>query len=259
MFSNFFVAVDSISYNEYEIARLHKIVHDSATGLDIPVSFAVLKSKGKIITTFDSVYFGAGNATDFGFASLLGGENKQLVVSQTIPRNGRHWIVDLSSNAATVFDSNEWDLGQEDVCVQNSGGDGFAELSLFIRRFCGIGAMSMVECPMIGVVFKYDPQVRKYLPDRLAFAQGLDGIDEDVKKIDPAEPTQGSATGSYLAKRLDIFLRYAYGGRERDGWMFFDRSYNLPDKKETEQKISAALQQEPVYKFVYGKEPHVTK
>jgi hypothetical protein len=259
MFSNFLVAVDSISYSDYEIERRHKIVHDKATGADIPVSYAVLKSKGKIVTTFDGVYFGAGNATDFGFASLLGGETKQLVVSQTIPRNGRHWVVDLSSNAATVFDSQEWDLGQEDICVQNSGGDGASELSLFIRRFCGIGAMSMAECPMIGVVFKYDPQARKYLPDRGGFAHELDGIDEDVKKLNPNEHLQDGLAGPYLAPRLDIFLRYVYGGRENDGWVFFDRSYNLPDKKEIEQKIRAALQQEPVYTFVYGKNPHVTK
>src|SRR5947208_2527169 len=42
MFSNLFVAVDSISYNEYEVVRLHKTVHDKPTRMDIPVSYAEL-------------------------------------------------------------------------------------------------------------------------------------------------------------------------------------------------------------------------
>ncbi len=257
MFSNFFVAADSISYDNYEVVRLHKTIFDKVTRMEIPISYAILKSGGRTIATFDGVYFGARNQTAFGFASPLGGESKQLVVSQTIPRNGRHWIVDLSSDAATVFDSQEWDLGQEDVCIHDFDGDGIAELSMSIGPFCGIGAMAMFECPVIGVVFKYDPRARKYLPDGTAFARELDGIDEDAEEIDPAEEVPAGRTGTYLAKRLDIFLRYAYGGRENDGWTFFERAYKLPDKKETEGKIRAALQREPVYKFVYGNRPRV--
>lgn len=251
MFSNFYVEADSLAYNDYEVARLHKVVHDKESGFDMPDTYAVLRSKGKLVAAFDGVYHPAGNFTDFGFASLLGGETKQLVVSQVIPRNGRHWVVDLSSNATTVFDSEEWNLGQEDVCVRDFDGDGVAELSMPIGAFCGIGWMANVECPMIGVVFKYDPQARKYLPDRSGFASLLDGIEEDVKKIDPNEQSPGGPTGPYLAPRLDIFLSYAYGGRENDGWLFFDKNYNLPDKKEIEQNIRTALHQEPVYNFIY--------
>jgi len=250
MFSNLFSAADSISYNGYEVVRLHKTIFDNASRMNIPVSYAELRSGGRTVATFEGVYSGAGNETNFGLTSLFGGGAKQLVVSQRIPRNGRHWVVDLSSDGATVFDSREWDLSQEDVCVHDFDDDGVAELSLMIGRFCGIGAMSTVECPMIGVVFKYDPVARKYLPEVLAFARLLNGIEEDAARIDPSEP--GEATGSYLAERLDIFLRYAYGGREDEGWMFFDRSYDLPDKQEIEQKIRAALQREPVYRFVYG-------
>ena len=253
MFSNLFVPVDSIAYGEYEIARQHKVVHDKPTGADIPVSYAVLKSKGKTLATFDGVYFGAGNATDFGFASLLGGETKQLVVSQTVPRGGRHWIVDLSSNAATVFDSHDWGLDPEDVCIHDFDGDGVDEISLAITKFWGFGSMSMAESPLPGVVFKYEPGSRKYLPDKSAFARGLANLDSDVQNIDPGEKPQGASRGPYLATRLDVFLRYVYAGRERDGWSFFEKTYNLDDKKEIEQKIRATLEEESVYRFVYGK------
>ena len=208
MFSNLFVAVDSISYNGYEIVRLHKTIHDKVTSSDIPVSYAILKSGGRTIAPFEGVYFGLGNDTKFGFASLLGAETRQLLVSQTIPHNGRHWIVDLSSNATTVFDSKEWDLGQEDVCIHDFDGDGVQEISLAVTSFWGFGAMSMAESPMPCVVFKYDATARKYMPDKAAFAGALSDIDEDVQRIDPDENPRGGSNGPYLATRLDIFLRY---------------------------------------------------
>ena len=255
MFSNLFVAVDSISYNEYEIVRLNKTTHDKATGSDIPVSYAILRSGGTTIATFEGVYFGAGNETDFGFVSLLGGETKQLIVSQTVPRGGRHWIVDLSSNATTVFDSEEWDLSQEDVCIHDFDDDGVQEISLAITSFWGFGAMSMAESPMPDVVFKYEAKDRKYLPDKRAFAHGLTHIDEDVQTIAPDENPRDGLKGPYLATRLDILLRYVYTGRENDGWSFFDKTYNLKDKQEMKREIKRILDAEPVYRFVYGMRP----
>jgi hypothetical protein len=255
MFSNLFVAVDSISYNGYEIVRLNETTYDKATRTDIPVSYAILRSGGRTIATFEGVYFGAGNETNFGFASLLGGETRQLVVSQTIPRNGRHWVVDLSSDGAIVFDSQEWDLGQEDVCIHDFDGDGVEEISLAITSFWGFGAMSMAESPMPDVVFKYEAKVRKYLPDKSAFARGLSHIDEDVQTIDFDEDRREGLKGPYLATRLDIFLRYVYAGRESDGWSFFDKTYNLKDKQDLKREIKRKLNMEPVYRFIYGMQP----
>lgn len=208
MFSSVFVAADSISYEGYEIARLHKTVYDKQTRSDLPVSYAILKSGGKEIMKFEGPTSGVGNETDFGFAPLLGGDTKQLIVSQTIPRNGRHWVVDLGSEAVVVFDSQEWGLGQEDVCTHDFDGDGIVELSLMIEKFCGIGAMSIAECPLVGVIFKYDSTARKYTPDREALSHLLEGISEDATKVDTAkQPSQSWEKGSYLAGRLDIFLR----------------------------------------------------
>ena len=255
MFSTLFVAADSISYNGYEVVRLHKTIHDKVTSPDIPVSYAILKSGGRTIATFEGVYFGLGNDTKFGFASLLGAETRQLLVSQTIPHNGRHWIVDLSSKATTVFDSKEWDLGQEDVCIHDFDDDGVQEISLAVTSFWGFGAMSMAESPMPCVVFKYDATARKYMPDKAAFAGALSDIDEDVQRIDPDENPRGGSNGPYLATRLDVFLRYAYAGRENDAWSFFDEQYNLSDKEDVKRGIKRILETEPVYRYVYGLQP----
>jgi hypothetical protein len=253
MFSSFFVEADSLAYNDYEVVKLHKVERDKPSDMDVEVAYVVLKSKGKVIATFDDVHYPAGNTADFGFASLLGGETKQLVISETLPRGGRHWIVDVSSDGATLFDSYDWDLGREDVCVHDFDGDGIAELSMLLTTFWGFGAMSMADSPMPGVIFKYDSASRRFLPDKNAFARGLANIEEDVKTIDPNERPRDGYKGQYLAVRLDIFLRYVYAGRESDAWSFLERAYSLEDKREVEKKIRAILDREPVYKFVHGK------
>src|SRR5207253_1325174 len=126
-----------------------------------------------VVATFDGVYYPLGNTAEFGFASLLGGEAKQLVISETVPRGGRHWVVDVSSAGAFLFDSNDWEVGREEVCVHDFDGDGIAELFMPITAFWGFGTMSMADSPMPGVVFKYDVKSRKFMPDKSAFARGL--------------------------------------------------------------------------------------
>ena len=252
MFSSFFVEVDSVSYEGYEVVRLQKTVRHPGYNADIPVTYAILKSDGRTIATFEGVYFGAGNQTGFGFASVLGVDTRQLLVSQTIPRGGRHWIVDLSSNATTVFDCKDWDLDGEDVCIHDFDDDGVQEISLAITNFWGFGPMSMAESPMPAVVFKYDGSVRRYLPDKNAFARGMMNITGDVQAVDPNETPREGSKGAYLAVRLDIFLRYVYAGRENDAWSFFEQTYNLPDKEDVKREIKRILNAEPVYRYIYG-------
>lgn len=255
MFSSFFSGLESVSFGVFEVVRLQKTVRDPEYHADILVTYAALKSGGGTIATFDGLYSGSGNRTEFGLASVLGGDTQQLLVSQTIRRDGRHWIVDLTSNIVTLFDSDTWEMGGEDVCIHDFDDDGVSEISMAITRFWGFDSMSMEESPLPGVVFKYDEAARKYLPDKLAFASGLTRIEEDVAAIDPNEDPEDNSKGSYRAVRLDILLRYIYAGRESEAWSFFDETYNLADKDKIKHEIKHILEFEPVYRFVYGLQP----
>jgi hypothetical protein len=255
MFSSFFGGLNSVSFGVFEVVRLQKTVRDAEYNVDILVTYAALKTSGGTIATFDGLYSEGGNQTDFGLASVLGGDTTQLLVSQTIRRYGRHWIVDLTSNVVTLFDSDTWEIGGEDVCIHDFDDDGVSEISMAITRFWGFDAMSMHESPMPGVVFKYNEAVRKYLPDKVAFAAGLNHIEEDVEAIDPNEDPEEGSKGSYLAVRLDIFLRYIYAGRESEAWSFFNKTYSLADKEQIRLEIKHILEFEPVYRFVYGLQP----
>ena len=105
---------DALSYGGYDLVKLLKKVKLEETPSLTEVSFAVLKRKGKVLATFDGVYSGVGNATDFGLFSFLNGEAKQIFVSQTIPSGGRHWVVNLSPDFHVIYDSGDWGVGRDD-------------------------------------------------------------------------------------------------------------------------------------------------
>lgn len=251
MFSDFFVEEDTLSFNGYQIVKLYNTV--KLEGMKADVSYAELKRNGRAIGRFDGLYYPAGNGTDFGLCSLLGGQSKQLLVSQRIPRSGRHWIVDLSSDARVLFDSYDYGMGREEVFVMDVDKDGVSEIGLLLTAFWGFGPLAPSQhevLPMI--VFKYDRRSRKYLPANHVFANELAGIEEEAIAVGPADKPRDSISIEYLAKRLGIFFRYVYAGRREQGWTFFNRTYNLADKDEMKAKIRQRLEREPVYRFIYG-------
>ncbi len=246
-----FVDKDSLSYNGYDVVKLKKNVkleyppEMKSKPESVEVSYAVLKKKNKVLDTFDGVYFGAGNATNFGLFSFLGKE-KQLAVSQTIPRGGRHWVVDLSGDARVIFDSGNYRVGREEFYVIDIDKNGIYEITLPITEFYMFENMSMAETQLPTIIFKYDAKAREYLPANPMFQNYLlSGIEDEIKKLN------SGTVGSYLSDRLDIVLRYVYAGKEQEAWSFFDKEYKLPNKEEIKSKIKSVLENESVYKYIY--------
>jgi endonuclease/exonuclease/phosphatase family metal-dependent hydrolase len=249
-----FVEGDSLSYNGYQVVKLKKrIKHEFPPVMKSPpdlieVSYAVLKKNRRVLATFEGVYFGAGNATDFGLFAFLGGQTKQLAVSQTVPRGGRHWVVDLSSRSRVIFDSGDYGVGREEFSVIDIDKDGVYEISLPITVFYTFENMSMAETPLPEIIFRYDRRAGKYLPANPAFQDYvLRGIEDEIRRLNPQDER------SYLSRRLDIVLRYIYAGEEQKAWSFFEREYRLPNAAEMKSKIKAVLKDEGVYKYLYGR------
>jgi hypothetical protein len=243
-----FVDQGSLTYGGYDVVKLRKKVRvEHKPGLT-EVSYAVLKRNGRVIAKFDGIYFGLGNATDFGLFSFLGGEAKQLVVSQTVPRDGRHWVVDLSPDARVIFDSGEYGVGREEFSVIDIDKDGVHEISMPVTEFYLFENMYMAETPLPEIVFKYDRKAGKYFPANPAFqAYALRGVEDEIRRLHTDDQ------GRYLSHRLGIVLRYIYAGKEAEAWSFFDKEYRLPDKEVMKAKIKAVLKNEAVYKYLHGK------
>ena len=141
-----FFKEDRLSYGGYEVVKLRKKVKLREMAMPIEVSYVVVRKDGKQLAKFDGLYHGAGNATSFGLLPLLGGEQKQLVVSQTIPRGGWHWVATLSPGFRVIFDSSAFKVSAEDFCIKDVNTDGVKEISL-----------------RGGNLFIYDEKAGKYL------------------------------------------------------------------------------------------------
>lgn len=249
-----FVKGDSLSYGGYVLEKRWKRVRyvypremkSPPEWLD--ATYAVLRRGRRVVAVFDGVYSALENATHFGLFSFLGGDSKQLAVSLTIPRGGRHWVVDLSSGARVVFDSGDYEVGREELSVIDVDRDGRYEISMPVTAFYMFEEMSMAETPLPEIVFKYDKQAGKYLPANADFpAYALRGVEDGMRGLDSAEGH------GYLSKRLDILLRYVYAGRRQEGWNFFNREYRRADRDVLASKIRAELKRQRLYQFIYRK------
>lgn len=239
-----FVEGDALTQGDYSVVKLKKKVKIERTPGLTEVSYAVLKRKDKVLAEFDGVYFGLGNATDFGLFSFLGGKTRQLIVSQTVPRGGRHWIVDLSPDFRVIYDSADYAVGREDLLVLDIDKDGRFEVLQEVTDFYGFGNFNSAETPLPLVIFKYDEKAGKYLPaNRLFKKYALHDIDAEINK----------PGGRALSDLLDIMLRYVFAGEAEKAWALFDKEYRDSDKADVKAAVSAVLRKNAVYNFIYGK------
>jgi hypothetical protein len=246
MAENFYVEADSLIYAGFELKKHHKKVKLEDTSDLTEVSYAVLQKNGRTIATFDGVYFGAGNATDFGLISFLGTDTKQFIISQTIPRSGRHWVVSVSPEYRILFDSREFGVGREEVIVADIDGDGVREISMALTAFYGFENLSTAETPLPEIIFRYDKRERKYLPaNQILQNYSLRGIKRDIAELPHLNGE------SHFPQVLDITLRLIFAGKEQEAWAFFDKEYKMENRNKLKAKILTVLKEEPVYKFIY--------
>jgi hypothetical protein len=246
---------EELTYNGYQVQKRHRKVR-----IDVPAeaggpvwgegSYIVLKRGGKVLAKFDAgLYTPTGNATSFGMFPLLGGEAKQLIVSQDIFRGGNQWIVSLTTQPRVIYDGSEFGTGREgyDMGIVDLDKDGVYEITQPLTAFYGFSGLPPAWTPLPTVIFKYDARVRKYLPANTIFQDYL------LKELSERKPHAGSPDDriNHLAEVLHVVLGHVFAGREQDAWAFYEREYRLPDKMEMKKKIKAELEDLPVYRFMY--------
>ncbi|HEY9404320.1 MAG TPA: hypothetical protein VIQ24_16805 [Pyrinomonadaceae bacterium] len=249
---DYFVDDDRLTYLGYEVVKLEKSVKDkypseiNSPPRMIDVTYAVLKKNGRVLAKFEGVYFGMGNETEFGLFPFLGGETKQLIVSQTIFRGGRHWIVSLTPSFRVVYDSNEYDLGREEMRVLDIDNDGVYEVSQELTTFVFFEDITRGSTHIIDIVLKYDERAKKYLPASHIFQDyTLAGVKDRPVSLNRADEK------SLASDVLRLMLPYIYAGRREEAWDYYNREYTLPNKEELKAKIMAALKEDAVYNYIY--------
>lgn len=233
---------ENISYNGYEMRHLTEKISDER-GRDLEVSYAALVKNNRRLLKFEGVYFWSGNVTEFGLFDLLGNGSQQFIISQTAPRDGRHWVVSVWPQVRVLFDSRDYDVGREEFSVIDIDKDGVYEIVLPVTAFYEMEDLMYIgEIPLPEIIFKYDAKAGKYLPaNHLFLDYALHGINEDIAKLVTADER------NYLSRRLAILLRYVYARKATSGWDFFEREYQRPDKEEIKARIKLVLKRSPVY------------
>jgi hypothetical protein len=253
--SDIFTQEESLSYNGFNIAIIEKTSKSKLQELSYEqtLSYVVIKKNGKVAAKIGGPTGHPLTATDIGLFPLLGSRTKQLIISQTVPRGGRHWIVELAANPKVLFDSGDYEVGREEVWAVDIEGDGVHEVNLFVTSFYGaFNQLSVAHTPLPIVVFSYDKQAGRYLPANHRYRDYLlGGIESEIKNL-PTEvsPLPSSDGELYLARRLDVLLQLLYAGKEKEGWEFFDKAYTLPDAYKIKAIVKGELRKAPAYKFI---------
>lgn len=232
----------------YDIYESDTLVHH---GYEIRVlgkknSYAVIKRDNKIVAEFrGKLYHPEGNFTDIGRYDLLGDGTQPVIISTTVPRGGRHWVVSLYPEVGVLFDSGDYGVGREEFYVIDVDKDGVYEISLEVTAFYQMqDKMYIGEIPLPQILFKYDPAQKKYLPANHVHPDyALRGLDNQIHALNEEE--------RYLSKRLNILLRYIFAGQEKQGWSFFEEAYRRPDKEEITARIKDVLNGQGVYRYLY--------
>lgn len=250
---------DEVSYHGYVIRkRSRKVRIDEGIEGRRPYfaddEYARLIHNGYRVLRFDGIYAPAGNSISFGLFSLLGGNRKQLLVSQDTFRGGNQWVVNLAGSPHVIYDGKTWLTGREvdDMSVLDLDGDGIYEISVPTSIFYGFEGLCPGCTPLPTIIFKYSKKAATYLPANPQFADYLLTQIENGKRTIQAAGSPPDNM-NHLGDVLGIVLDYIFAGRAREAWTFYDHAYKLPDKGKIKREIRSELRSSPVYRFIYHK------
>lgn len=252
-----YMPVKSLNYAGYEIRKLAKKVemrYGESRG-PAGVEYVEVRKNRSLLARFDRCRDPLSTFARFGLFPFLDGDEKQLIVEQTMRRDWCYWIASWSPRFRVLYDSAKYDVDGE-LAPEDIDKDGIYEFWQRLRTFWFFEHMCGACSPRIGIIFKYDKSARQYFPASHLFPSYLLGniekgaaeVRELNRTIDPAKPDAG---GQYLSHILNVVVYYIYAGKASEAWSFYDAEYRLKDKPEMRRKIKAQLARCPVYRYIY--------
>jgi len=247
-----FIKGDQLSYAGYEIGR----------SLDREKNEYVLtiKKNRKILVNINSWWDSYGDMTKIGVFPLLGKENKQLLVMQYSGGSGGFHtckIYDLVPNIRVIHDDEEYSLFGG-ISIIDINKDNKYEI---VRRGNSFRTSYMANVDNVypTVILSYNMNIEKYVIENKSFPDYiLANIEYDINKFNSMDllgniAIKGSLFAEYTSAMLEVVVNYIYSGKEKEGWDFFSRRYKLPNKEEVRSDIIKRLNNDPVYKEIYGR------
>jgi hypothetical protein len=165
-------------------------------------------------------------------------------------------IYDLDTDVRLIFDDEKYGILKIGSELQALDFDGQGKYDL-VRRAMSFGYFHMPYAYAIlpEVVFSYDEGTKQYVISNKKFSNYiLRNIKDDIKKYKHNNTAKIDDKEFYLSSVLGVFLNYIYSGKEEEGWKFFNGGYKLSNKEEIRADIIKTLNNDPLYKGIYGKD-----
>jgi hypothetical protein len=268
----FFVNGDKVSYDGYTIARSFKAEEHALNDSRVIVS----RGQKRLAIIEGCCYR---ESTRFALIPLLDNGRKQLVVEAY--SGGGHCctsyhIYDLSARFLTIFDGSKYNVDQvgNEMELLDIDGDGVYEFVQRVMNFDYFYA-SHASAVFPEVVFAYNHRAGQFRPANRRFASFLlrdiekkerivSKLNEDIPSLARVKNGGGSEKTlsdvhfreSYYHAVVDVLLTYIYAGRKEEGWRYFYKNYNLPDKQQLRFDLRKLLAGSTVYNSIYSKNRH---
>lgn len=222
-------------------------------GVTVETEYAVLKFGNTVVKTFDAYLGMTGNKVGFGLFPLLGPEHKQMVIKLDLYRESEAWVIDLYPRLRVIYHSSDYGFSGP-LAIRDIDHDGVSELTTPVSDYDMFAGLPVCCSPDVTVILKYYQRSKKFIPANNLFP------DEVVRKNAIEMPLihAGKNELDHVMDRLhilNIVFRYLYAGQEREGWEFFEKEFNEPDKADVRQDLKQKLTQEPIFQFLH---PHRT-
>jgi hypothetical protein len=247
-----FVKGDQLLYAGYEIGKSFDRERNEFV--------FTIKKNGNILVKSDTWWDSYGDMTKIGVFPLLGNDNKQLIVMQYSGGSGSMHeckIYDLVPNIRVIHDDNEHGLfgGLSVIDINKDNKYEIIRTGISFRT----SYMANVHNVYPKVILSYNTNKRKYTIGNKNFSDYiLVDIEDDINKFNNINIRLNSTLeqhlfADYTSAMLQVVVSYIYSGKDKEGWDFFSTKYKLSDKEAVRSVIVERLNNDRVYKEIYGR------
>lgn len=220
-----------------------------------------ITKNGKTLEAFTADYI-LENWLQFGLFNFLGGRDKQLIVHTY--SGGAHccydyMIYDLSPGFRKIYDSRKYDAANDignELFPEDMDGDGVYEFRRDVMAYDSFHA-SHADSVFPPAIFEYDPKKRQFDFARRRFSSYFKSeILQSQRWLEWGRQTckNESPDSCKLTERWFVrakFLNLIYGGRQTEGWKYFEENYIFEDKESYRKDIKDAFRDDVTYRSIY--------
>jgi hypothetical protein len=215
----------------------------------------------------ERVLFRSGNGAKvkddllLGSFSLLGDETKQLLIEEYTGEAyccTHNYVLRVGDGIDVLYSSSQYPVGYG-LSPEDLDGDGVFELVTTLTRFENFFNMPHEESPTVPVVFRYEPDARRYVVGNRVFPDAvLANVEDDKKRVREliAERERTGETPNRWRTRftgavLNVALSYFYAGDQEKAWSYLIGTYDLEDRDTILANLRYYLLRCPIFRGVY--------